>query len=113
MKTWFISTILTLLLLRSIVVQAQNYAASTIPDSLKANAHSVLRLYEETFHVKNVGEATYRIHSVVTVLDSRGQQNAVIAVGHDKMTKINDMEAVVYDATDKQVKKCGVATSAT
>ncbi len=94
-----------LLWLISLWGSSQNYSSSIIADSLKANAHSVVRLYAETYHVQNPGEAIHRIHSVVTVLDERGQKHATIAVGHDKFTKINDMEAIVYDAFGKQVKK--------
>ena len=85
--------------------KAQLNIALAIPDSMKANAHSVIRLYEETFTVKNAGEATRKIHYIVTVLDQRGQDYATVSVFHDKHTKINDMEAVVYDAFGKQVKK--------
>ena len=84
---------------------AQVYVAATIPDSMKANAHSVMRLYEETFTVKNAGEATHKFHYIVTVLDERGQDYATVSVFHDKHTKIIDMEAVIYDASGKQIKK--------
>lgn len=87
------------------ITRAQSTIALLIPDSLKANAHSVIRLYEETFFVKNPSEATQKYHYIITILDQRGQDNATVSVFHDKHVKINDMEAVIYDAFGKQVKK--------
>jgi Domain of Unknown Function with PDB structure (DUF3857)/Transglutaminase-like superfamily len=84
---------------------AQNYPVASIADSLKQNAHSVVRLSEETFTVLTAGEALHKIHSVVTVLDARGQKNATVSVFYDKYVKIIDMEAIIYDAAGKQVKK--------
>ncbi len=84
---------------------AQNYPAANIADSLKQNAHSVVRLYEESYTVLSSSEASHKVHSVVTVLDSRGQNNATVSVFHDKHVKIVDMEAYVYDANGKQVKR--------
>ncbi len=94
-----------LVLLSATVSIAQNYPTANIADSLKQNAHSVVRLSEETFTVLNAGEALHKVHSVITVLDSRGQDNAVVSVFHDKHVKIVDMEAFVYDASGKQVKR--------
>ncbi len=93
---WVVSMTLTI---------AQNYPVAAIADSLKQNAHSVVRLYEEIFTVAETGYALHKVHSVTTVLDSRGQNNATVSVFHDKHVKIIDMEAVVYDATGKQVKR--------
>jgi transglutaminase-like putative cysteine protease len=87
------------------VAVAQNYPAASIADSLKQNAHSVVRLYEESFTVVSPSEGLHKIHSVTTVLDSRGQGNATVSVFHDKQVKIVDMEAFVYDAAGKQVKR--------
>lgn len=86
-------------------IYAQKYPVSAIPDSIKANAHSVVRLYEESFTVINAGTAKHRIHSVVTVLDARGQSHATVGMTYSKMQKINDMEAVIYDAMGQQVKR--------
>ena len=86
-------------------IYAQKYPVSAIPDSIKANAHSVVRLYEESFTVMDAGTAKHRIHNVVTVLDARGQSHATVGTTYSKMQKINDMEAVVYDALGQQVKR--------
>ncbi|TAG23468.1 MAG: DUF3857 domain-containing protein [Cytophagia bacterium] len=106
MKTYFISCFLVFLGWAKIpTVCAQKYPVSAIPDSIKANAHSVVRLYEESFEVINAGTAKHRIHAVITVLDARGQRHATVGTTYSKMQKINDMEAVVYDAMGQQVKR--------
>jgi hypothetical protein len=44
------------------VAVAQNYPAASIADSLKQNAHSVVRLYEESFTVVSPSEGLHKIH---------------------------------------------------
>ena len=102
MKTIFVSLLLWVSLN---AVYAQKYPAASIPDSLKANAHSVIRLYEESFTVIDAGTARHKIHAVVTVLDERGQKHATVGTTYSKMQKLENMEAVVYDAAGQQVKR--------
>ena len=82
-----------------------NYKASTIPATLKENAHGVIRQHETTFTVKSAGEAQYRRHSIITVLDAQGDDHARMVAGYDKLSKINDFEGALYDAEGKLIKK--------
>lgn len=82
-----------------------DYSAATIPPTLKENAHAVVRRHETTFTVQSAGEATQRIHSVISVLDEQGDDHATMVVGYDKLSKIVAFEGALYDATGKLIKK--------
>ncbi len=95
-----------LLLLLSFPALAQDeYRAAAIPESLRANAHAVVRRHETAFVVKSPGEATQRVRTVVTVLDAQGDDEAQLIVGYDKLSKINDIWGALYDASGNQLKK--------
>ena len=81
------------------------YKADAIPAALKENAHSVVRRQETVFTVKSPGEATERIHSVITILDKEADDQATMAVWYDKLSKITNLEGSLYDADGKLIKK--------
>ncbi|MBC7890733.1 MAG: DUF3857 and transglutaminase domain-containing protein [Sphingobacteriaceae bacterium] len=81
------------------------YAASAIPAALRTGAHAVLRQHETTFTVKSAGKATERVHLAITILDESGQDHATQVVRYDKLTKVTDFEAQLYDANGKSLKR--------
>ncbi|QDK78457.1 DUF3857 domain-containing protein [Spirosoma sp. KCTC 42546] len=98
--------LLFLALLMSHLAWAQtDYKATSVPDGLKENAHAVVRQHDMVFTVKSAGEASQRVHSVITVLDKQGDDFASMVVGYDKLSKINDLEGALYDADGKLIKK--------
>jgi transglutaminase-like putative cysteine protease len=102
------SIIFTLSFLTSILtnLKAQNqWAADKIPAELKEKAHAVVRTSETLFTVKNIGEATEKVHYVITILDEQGLDNAHQIVFYNKLQKINDFEGVLYDAKGEKVKR--------
>ncbi|RYF50733.1 MAG: DUF3857 domain-containing protein, partial [Cytophagaceae bacterium] len=97
---------LLLLLFVSQIAHAQiEYQSGSLSSALKENAHAVVRRHETTFTVKSIGEATQRIHTVVTVLDERGDDQAKKVVGYDKLSKVTNLEGALYDADGKLIKK--------
>jgi hypothetical protein len=87
-------------------LQAQNqWAADKIPAELKEKSHAVVRMSETFFTVKNIGEATKTNHYAITILDEQGLENAHVLVFYDKLTKVIDLEGVLYDAKGEKVKK--------
>lgn len=97
--------LLPVILLASIATSAQTpYDASLIPDSMKTHAHSVLREEEESFTVTSPARATYKVHSVITVLDREGIQELFFAVNTDAFIKLEDAELTVYDAAGRQLQ---------
>jgi len=83
----------------------QDFSAATIPAELKDKAHAVVRNHETEFYVKDVGEAVMRIKGTITILDEKGTGHANLVISYNKFTKINNIEARIYDANGKQVKK--------
>jgi hypothetical protein len=53
----------------SLVTRAgEPFSVATIPADLSAGAAAVMRLQEQTFHVKTMSEATETVHYAVTIL---------------------------------------------
>lgn len=95
------------LILLSMVVTAtaQDYSLASIPAELRENAHAVVRNHETEFYVKNAGEAVMKVKGTISIFDEKGDGHAILYLFYDKFSKITDVEAKVYDANGKQVKK--------
>jgi hypothetical protein len=87
-------------------VPFQLYVASTIPDSLKENANSVIRYFGTEVVVKGPGKETIKVHKIVTVLNEKGDHEAIFVLGYNKKwDNFSDIEMHVYDAYGKVIKK--------
>jgi hypothetical protein len=85
--------------------QNANYAVSTIPDSLKLNANSVIRFHEININVASRNEMIVKSIQATTVLNELGLNNLDLAEGYDKSKSINKIEVVIYDASGNVFKK--------
>jgi hypothetical protein len=94
-----------LLFLGNFSLQAQNYAVSLVPVELREKAHSVVRFYQTEFNVKDAGQATTKIMGAVTVLDEKGGAQAAIVIPYNKFTRVNDIEAQLFDAKGEKIKR--------
>ncbi|OIN59126.1 hypothetical protein BLX24_12265 [Arsenicibacter rosenii] len=81
------------------------YKASAIPEPLKVKAHAVVRRSETVYTVKSLGEAVEQTHTIITILDKEGDSHASLRVPYDKLSKVNEIEGVLYDAAGKLIKK--------
>jgi len=82
------------------------YQAATIPDSLKEDANMVVRYSFNEDIIKGPGKSQSKYHSIVTVLNEKGDHAAQLGVGYDKQFgKVDDVKMIVYDASGKQIKK--------
>ncbi|AUD07243.1 hypothetical protein CWM47_09360 [Spirosoma pollinicola] len=81
------------------------YQAGVLSSALTENAHAVVRRHETIFTVKSVGEANLSVHTVVTVLDEQGDDQAKKVVGYDKLSRVTNLEGALYDAAGKLIKK--------
>lgn len=82
------------------------YNASAIPDSLKEGANAVIRYSSDELLVKGPGKVVEKHHSIVTILNDKGDDEAQLVLFYDKKyNSVNDVEVLVYDANGKQVKK--------
>ncbi|PJJ83674.1 DUF3857 domain-containing transglutaminase family protein [Mucilaginibacter auburnensis] len=82
------------------------YKASTIPDSLKQDAHAVVRFSDTETIVKGPGKTEVAFHSIVTILDQKGDHHGDVALPYDKkFNQITDAKVLIYDANGKLIKK--------
>ncbi len=87
-------------------VDPQAYVASNIPDSLKENANSVVRFYEEDVTVKGPGKVSLKVHKVVTILNEKGDDDAILYLGYNKKyDSYSSIEMKVYDPAGNVIKK--------
>ena len=90
---------------QTIAQDAADLIALTIPAELKEDANMVVRNQEMVINVKSVDQMTIKNVSVVTVLNKVGHQRLSTAVGYDNHSKISSLEARVYNAFGKEIKK--------
>lgn len=82
------------------------YIASTIPDSLKEDANSVVRYSTDEVVVKGPGKMVSKHHSIVTILNEKGDDEAIMEMGYNKKyDSYSDIEMHVYNALGVSVKK--------
>jgi hypothetical protein len=81
------------------------YPVATIPDSLKQNANAVIRLDQTAITISSQRDMNIKNYRVVSVFNEYGLQ-AINAIEHyDKSTSINSVDATVYNAFGKEIKK--------
>lgn len=84
---------------------AQDYTAATIAEELLQNADAVNRLDKMDVVVTAQDEMTIFSKRVVTVLNEKGNKHVQAYAFYEKNDKITDIEAIVYDAKGKEIKK--------
>ncbi len=87
-------------------VPAELYKAATIPDSLKKDANAVVRYSDERVTVSAPGKAVIKTHTIVTILNEKAKNEAVMVLFYDKkFNSVGSVEMVAYDADGKVIKK--------
>ena len=86
-------------------IPADLYKASTIPDSLKENAESVVRYSYVDIEVKGPGRATLKEHKIVTLLTEKAEEEATFFLHYDKFNTINRADIKVMSADGTVTKK--------
>ncbi len=88
----------------SLIMQAQVFPASAIPDSLTENANAVLRAEELRITIKDIDKATVHHKYVMTVLNEAGRRYAVYHNSYEKLVSLSDIDGNLYDANGKHLK---------
>ncbi len=81
------------------------YPASAIPEGLKKNAHSIMRLNEMTYRVVDSREIRAVQHQVITILDKTGDNRSALTESYDKLREIRSITGAYYDDKGNQVKR--------
>jgi Domain of Unknown Function with PDB structure (DUF3857) len=85
-------------------IKAQDYSATLIPDSLKINAHCVIREDNQEMELRNINSGSEKIRRVITILDKEGENLAYLAVPYDKNSTVNIKQVVLFDSNGKKIK---------
>jgi hypothetical protein len=82
------------------------YIAAGIPDSLKEDANSVVRYKMKGITVDGPDNISIKEHSVVTILNEKGNDEAEVVLGYSKKyNSIGSFEMRVYNAAGDLIKK--------
>jgi transglutaminase-like putative cysteine protease len=81
------------------------YPVSTIKEELKLNVNVVFRENTSSFTIVARDRASHYVHQAVTIFNARGKNYASEAIYYDRLRKVRDVSASVYDATGKLIKK--------
>ncbi|MDB4292781.1 DUF3857 and transglutaminase domain-containing protein [Maribacter sp.] len=84
--------------------QDPNYQAVILDKLLTDNANAVVRLDYMDIHLASHKSMKYSVHQVVTVLNKLGRKQARTYVSYDKETKVQRLEAFVYDKLGKEIE---------
>jgi len=85
--------------------QKSEFPAFTISDSLKQNANAVVRLDQTDITILSQRSMNTKNHRVVTVFNKKGFDDIDAYEFYDKSTSVKNIEAIIYDAFGKEIKK--------
>lgn len=105
MKAVFVLLVLATLSIPALAGGDPKYPVTDIPDSLRTGVSVVVRLDETIFEIIAQNKATVRTHYVVTIFNEKGKRFAKHAFDYDKLTRISQLSASVYDAGGKLIRK--------
>jgi len=88
------------------VIPKELYTATGIPDSLKDEANSVLRYSNDDITITGPGKATVKHHSLITILNENGDNEAVVEYNYNKKyDTYSFIDVHVYNADGLMIKK--------
>ena len=94
-----------LLVINGINAQVDKHIALTIPEELKENANSVIRLQEIEITINSRELYTTKTKRIVTVLNEYGNKGVDASEYYSKSERIKNIEATIFDAFGKEIKK--------
>ena len=94
-----------LLVINGINAQVDKHVALTIPEELKENANSVIRLQEIEITINSRELYTTKTKRIVTVLNEYGNKGVDASEYYSKSERIKNIEATIFDAFGKEIKK--------
>ncbi len=98
---------IVLIIATSLKVFAEDlkYSVSSIPDSLKIGMYAVVREDDSKFEILAVNKSVYAVHHVITILNEKAKDKAILFLNYDKDSRITLFNGAVYDATGREIKK--------
>lgn len=100
------SIVVLLLLSTSVFSQSDNdFIALLAPAELKEKANAIVRYDKQIVEINDYNQMYVTTTRVVTIYNKYGDQHHNAYEAYDKNTKIKKMEARIYDASGKEIKK--------
>ena len=99
---WIFSLLISIRLMAKDEIK---YPVSSIPNEMKENVNIVLREEEMRFKINSKNSATQYEHKAFTIFNEKGNLVAEEIIFYDKLTRIVFVNASVYDANGKLIKK--------
>lgn len=84
---------------------SQEYSSTTINKELVTNADLVLRHHEESIRVLNSKKIIYKLKRVITVLNSKGNENIPLDITYNSANTISKISAKIYNKQGILLKK--------
>jgi hypothetical protein len=82
------------------------FTSSSIPDSLRKNANSVIRYSYDEVKVNKPTDVVHKHHEVITILNEKGDRDAVQEYGYNrKYDTYSYVDMKLYDSLGNQLKK--------
>jgi len=100
-----IGVLLVGLISNNIFAADPKYAVNSIPEDLKTGMYAVIRERDSRFYVESKGSSALHVRRVITILNSKAKQYALLTLGYDRLRKIESFKANVYDAGGNLIKK--------
>ncbi|MBP4139860.1 DUF3857 domain-containing protein [Flavobacterium geliluteum] len=88
-----------------LLAQKKDYSILSISDSLKENANAVVRFNQTDITILSQRSMNTKNHRIVTVLNEKGFDATESFEFYDKSTSVKNIEAIIYDAFGKEIKK--------
>ncbi|MBN1599773.1 MAG: DUF3857 domain-containing protein [Bacteroidales bacterium] len=100
----FVFIFLSSVILGSLSGQNLHYPVSEIPDSLKENAHAVIRYKTLEFELEDLDHTKITVRNVFTILDRGGDNFADIICAYNKGKKIKYITATIYNEKGNEIE---------
>ena len=76
-----------------------------ITSDLKTKANSIVRYSKKEFVCEDSRKATWKVHTIVTVLNKKGESFNKLSVSYDKLSSVESIKGNLYSSTGKLIKK--------
>ena len=101
----FLKSIICILFFSTTVFSQDSYQAIVLNPELQSNANAIVRSSTIDISIEARDKIVITEQRVVTVLNERGQRHVGAAVYYDQSKSIKTLEAVVFNAFGKEIKK--------
>ncbi|MFT6937618.1 MAG: hypothetical protein ACJA1N_001922 [Saprospiraceae bacterium] len=104
-KISILTTLLLAFMSNFVIAQIDDYAVSAIPETLKKDAHTVIRYEKTTFEVSSLNKGEIRYKGIITLMDKKSPYSDVVVFYDKAFDKVELFHIKIYDANGKMVKK--------